>query len=73
MIENDIQDRLANNLYYYRVNKRKLSRAELFERSKVSVNTIGRIENSVGYPKLDIVEKLANSLGIDVITLLKKV
>jgi transcriptional regulator with XRE-family HTH domain len=56
---------LAYNVVIYRAKKR-LSQVELAKRSGVSRPTISRIEAGEGEPGIDVLERLADALGVKI-------
>lgn len=72
-MDNDVRNRVAMNLFYWRSNKRKMTIKELGKITGVSANTIRLIENELVSAKIDTLETLATALRIDVSKLLMKV
>ena len=60
-----LREILAHNLKEKR-KKTGLSQAELAEKVNVSIHHIATIETARNYPALDLVERLANALNIEV-------
>lgn len=72
-MDNDVRNRIAMNLYYWREGKRKITIHELSKLSGVTKNQIMLIESEKANATIDTLEKLAFGLKIDVSKLIKKV
>jgi len=60
----NIRDVFAANLKQFR-QARGWSQAHLAEKVEASTNYIGNLENTVKFPSSEMINKLANALGID--------
>lgn len=71
--DNDIRNRVAMNVYYLRNAKNSFTQKQLAAKSGISPNTIYLIENEKMNVGIDVLEKLARGLGVDVINFFRTV
>jgi len=64
-------DNVAENVKVLRI-KRKMTQTGLAELSKVSINTICVLEQKRGHPSWTTICLLADALGVEPITLIKR-
>ncbi|MHC5373618.1 helix-turn-helix domain-containing protein [Enterococcus sp. LJL120] len=73
MADNDIRNSVAMNVYYYRNAKNGITQKQLAAKSGISTNTIYLIEHEKMNAGIDVLEKLAKGLGVDVINFFRTV
>jgi len=71
VIKVDIKKLVGNNIKYYRF-LHGYTQQELSEKTNISIITISNIENGYVDVKIQTLEKLANSLGVEIPELFNK-
>ena len=66
----EIKDLFGRNIKYFRFH-RQLSQAALAEKADISVTFLSNIERGKMFPKVEILSRLTESLGVEVIELFK--
>lgn len=73
MAENDVRNRVAMNVYYYRNAKNGITQKRLAAIAGTSPTTIYLIEHEKMNAGIDVLEKIAKGLGVDVINFFRTV